>query len=348
MNGKDDKLGQGGFGIVREINGQAVKSFRKLYHMVPEVLMLKYMQNSPYVVKMIDYDFDALTVTMEKWDMNLRTALQTFSFEHEEKMEIIRQICCALSHFQSRRLIHCDIKPSNILFRIRDEKIEICLADLGLSSFDDFGKYSQTAASYRPINATDTSGHDMFGLSIIIVEMLTEKSVKKPTTSSQLRRIARERLSPDIYQVIRRIIPDDLSQSESAAFVLKELFNQREVFPFEILTMRRNKLSSKLDTRIRDDWKSITCSNKINRKRRCHDCVVSFLNRRDQHDNITTTDCTTAITAFSYIFSCLFGTPAFGRQEVRRLLGNRGMDQIVTIIELVLLDDQLIQHMLKP
>ena len=69
-------LGQGSYGEVVARNGQAVKKFSKLSHLVQEYVALRYLQDCQYVVRPISIDVDSLELSMELYDCSLRRWLE--------------------------------------------------------------------------------------------------------------------------------------------------------------------------------------------------------------------------------------------------------------------------------
>lgn len=77
-------------------------------------------------------------------------------------LDYIRQICDALSYIHKEKILHLDIKPSNILFRKNDEAV---LIDFGISKHydeDDGGQTSSTpvgvSEGYAPTEQYEREG----------------------------------------------------------------------------------------------------------------------------------------------------------------------------------------------
>lgn len=96
----------------------------------------------------------------------------------------IRQICDSLSYIHSEKILHLDIKPSNILFRKKDE---VVLIDFGISKHYDDADGSQTSSTpvgisrgYAPLEqyksggvAQFTPATDIYSLGATLFKLLT-------------------------------------------------------------------------------------------------------------------------------------------------------------------------------
>jgi len=65
----------------------------------------------------------------------LRQALREGAIDDVAALEVAAQICEALAHAHAHRIVHRDVKPSNILLAESDE-ISIRLLDFGLARMD--------------------------------------------------------------------------------------------------------------------------------------------------------------------------------------------------------------------
>ena len=77
----------------------------------------------------------------------LRQALREGAIDDAAALEVAAQICEALAHAHAHRIVHRDVKPSNILLAENDE-ISIRLLDFGLARMD--GEETLTAAGDVP------------------------------------------------------------------------------------------------------------------------------------------------------------------------------------------------------
>lgn len=175
----ESKLGQGSFGQVwsarQQSTGQrvAVKLFTglDLRHMQRELDRLRELKDHPAVVGLIDANLEAnpgylIMPLLARSLVEVRPTLQ-------QALEWLRQICEGLSYTHSKGLLHCDLKPSNIM-----------LDDSGNARLVDFGQCSQhgsrlpswgTLGFMAPEQATEQPGvsSDVYGLAATFYFLLT-------------------------------------------------------------------------------------------------------------------------------------------------------------------------------
>ncbi|RTL44073.1 MAG: response regulator [Candidatus Melainabacteria bacterium] len=108
-----------------------------------------------------------------------------------EFCSIFSQVCKALSAAHSHNIIHCDIKPSNILVRNRDGVLEAKLVDFGLAKSTEFdkkmtdsktaeGTVAGTAPYMSPEQCTGQvldERTDIYSLGCVMFEALTGERV---------------------------------------------------------------------------------------------------------------------------------------------------------------------------
>jgi len=77
----------------------------------------------------------ALFIQTELMDMTLREYIDSNPSDQEEKKRILSSICNAVFFLHKNGIVHCDIKPSNILLKRHNGDIEVKLSDFGLVNF---------------------------------------------------------------------------------------------------------------------------------------------------------------------------------------------------------------------
>ena len=143
---KMHKLGEGTYGAVYQCKdrntGQtvAMKKMRILEDIdegisastIREISIL-YELNHPNIVKLHDVLFcdSRLCLVFEFLEMDLKRYMSEYSPTMDVVKSIIFQILSGLAHCHSRRVLHRDIKPHNIL--ISTESLSVKLADFGLA-----------------------------------------------------------------------------------------------------------------------------------------------------------------------------------------------------------------------
>ncbi len=111
---------------------------------------------------------------------NLRDAgAGKHAFDTASVTEIVRQLAEGLEALHSRRITHRDLKPDNILIRGRSPKIELVLADFGLSRRLNATAHFTSVARTPAYSAPETGvGHvspalDWWSLGIVVLELVT-------------------------------------------------------------------------------------------------------------------------------------------------------------------------------
>lgn len=132
-----EKIGEGGHGVVYKIRRTSddvefalKESCNKISAtMLSEIVFLNYFHEHSVQLHEVIIDDKSINLVLDLWDGDLH------HWDHESEEEVIQLfhwLGKVVSCFHSRRFILNDLKPSNILYRKRDGKIEFCLCDMGL------------------------------------------------------------------------------------------------------------------------------------------------------------------------------------------------------------------------
>lgn len=166
--------------VVRNINSQC-----KLAQ--EELEILKYLSKNiqgdeSYIVQMIDnFEFCGhLCITFELLSMSLLQVLEKTSYQGlpvEKVKIIIKQVLIALKTLHSLHIIHCDLKPNNILLKEKN-KSQIKLIDFGSACKESkkVQEYLQNLYYRAPEIVLDTDygkSIDIWSLGCITAELLT-------------------------------------------------------------------------------------------------------------------------------------------------------------------------------
>ncbi len=94
-----------------------------------------------------------------------------------EAVEMFRKICMGLNHCHGKGVLHCDLKPANILL---GQDNEPRLADFGQSRMSDdqrpaLGTLFYMAPEQADLNSTPDAGWDVYAAGAILFRMLTGK-----------------------------------------------------------------------------------------------------------------------------------------------------------------------------
>jgi serine/threonine protein kinase len=220
-------LGQGSYGEVKVRNGQAVKKFSKLSHLIQEYLALKYLDDCEYVVHSTGVNFASLELNMELYDCSLRKWLEdnraNGPIDHDIIMKILKDILLGLIECHDRQLAHGDLKPGNIL--VMNRPFKIVLGDCGFVSIAKYAKVDRTAAIYRDPIVSHDSTHDMFSFGICFLEMIAEIKINRQATYVELKHIIKERVvDPEHRKIIYNLLHEDKDRRPSARAVLYRMF----------------------------------------------------------------------------------------------------------------------------
>ncbi len=135
----------------------------------------------PHLVRVFDYaEGPPAFLTMElAYEGSLRHALKNGPLPISRAIEIARQILLALSALHDRSIVHCDVKPGNILL---DAGGRVLLSDFGLACQTNPCKEAENEsvigtleylAPERALGGSVDARTDLYSLGIVLFEMLT-------------------------------------------------------------------------------------------------------------------------------------------------------------------------------
>ncbi|WP_085296750.1 serine/threonine-protein kinase [Cognaticolwellia mytili] len=199
------RIGMGGMGEVyraKRVDGEfeqqvAVKIIRSGY--INNDINLRFQTerqilaklNHPNIARVIDggrFDGERLYLAMEFVDgIPIDVYCQQQQLSKAQKLRLFLKVCAAVSSAHQNRIIHCDIKPSNILV---SENGEPHLLDFGIATFIDIQPDEQNdTTSNNSVNAVTwdyaspeqqageglSTATDIYALGILLYELLLEK-----------------------------------------------------------------------------------------------------------------------------------------------------------------------------
>ncbi|DBA01490.1 TPA: hypothetical protein N0F65_005609 [Lagenidium giganteum] len=200
-------IGHGAYGVVIAASDQitgnsvAIKNIPKTFddlvdakRIVREIRLMRHL-NHPNIVAVIDVmrppsleTFEDTYIVTDLMETDLHRVInsqETLSSEHIAY--VAYQMLCALRYIHSARIIHRDVKPSNILIN-RDCLVKVC--DFGLArgfDYDDNNLVDQAMTEYvvtRWYRAPElllasryTTAIDVWSIGCILVEMFTRKAL---------------------------------------------------------------------------------------------------------------------------------------------------------------------------
>ena len=193
-----EKVGQGGMGTVyrgRQLSLDrpvAIKVLSEKLADVDEVLerfnresLIIARLNHPNIIHVIDRGITPEGMpyfVMEYVEgTNLAQAVREGNFDSNRKLDVIIQVCKALSYAHKNRVIHRDIKPANVLI---DTEGNALVLDFGIAKFFGDGGYQTstdmvmgTVHYMSPEQQTGTSqvtaASDLYSLGVLMYELFT-------------------------------------------------------------------------------------------------------------------------------------------------------------------------------
>ena len=245
----EERIGSGGMAMVYRARDQmlertvAIKTLRKDFSNDPE-FRERFSQEAkaaaklshPNIVTVHDFglDSDRLFIVMEYvpgFDLK-RLLKQHGSFRSEETIQILTQACAGIGYAHRAGLVHCDVKPLNIL--VTPDRL-LKVADFGiaraLSTIEPDEKEKVVWGSPNYFSPEQASGSapspasDVYALGVIMYEMMTGHLPFKASSSKELARLHREApplsprsFNPDISIPLEKMVLKALSKNASQRY----------------------------------------------------------------------------------------------------------------------------------
>ena len=213
----------------------AIKMLRSDYSADPE-LQVRFRQEAkaaanlshPNIVTVHDFGFDQgrLFIVMEHVPgTNLKLMVENLGkFNPEDALPIIIQACAGLGYAHRAGLVHCDVKPHNILVtpdrRVKVTDFGIARAIAGINPDEQNDVVWGSPLYFSPEQAAGQApspASDVYSLGVVMYEMLAGRPPFVAKTAETLARLHREvmpqppselnpKVTPDLEQIIMKVL----------------------------------------------------------------------------------------------------------------------------------------------
>lgn len=213
----------------------AIKMLRSDYSADPE-LQVRFRQEAkaaanlshPNIVTVHDFGFDQgkLFIVMELVPgTDLKTMVENLGkFNPEDALPVIIQACAGLGYAHRAGLVHCDVKPHNILVtpdrRVKVTDFGIARAIAGIHPDEQNEVVWGSPLYFSPEQAAGQApspASDVYSLGVVMYEMLAGRPPFVAKTAETLARLHREampqplgelnpKVTPDLEQIIMKVL----------------------------------------------------------------------------------------------------------------------------------------------
>jgi eukaryotic-like serine/threonine-protein kinase len=198
----------------------------------------------PNIVTVHDFglDNDRLFIVMEYVPgTDLKTMLrQRGQFSLEEAIPLILQACAGLGYAHRSGIVHCDVKPHNMLvtpegqLKVTDFGIARALAGIHPDEKSDVVWGSpQYFSPEQASGAAPSPASDVYSLGVVLYEMLTGRLPLIADTATELARMHRDeppvpprKINPNLPASLERILLKVLSKEPAARYRSADQFGQ--------------------------------------------------------------------------------------------------------------------------
>ena len=183
------------------LNDKELERFKQEYEQMSQL-------HSPYVVEVYNYNEERNEYIMEYMDCTLADYILNSSPKptREKRIYIVNQVLRAFKYIHSKKLLHRDISPGNILLKKYDDAIVIKIADFGLVKVPDSTLTSYSTNPKGSFNdpALDSEGYanysiedETYALTKVILYIMTGSAWVSSGIDEKLKKFLQKGISSD-------------------------------------------------------------------------------------------------------------------------------------------------------
>ena len=266
----------GSYGKITKYKDFADKKFEKVVHVVQEYCALKYLEDCQYIVHPQGVNYETKTLSMDVYEMSLRTWINNHKCCMDCVYHIIHDILCGLVEIQDRGLSHSDIKPGNILIKL--DPLTVSIGDLGFLSIAKYSKQQRTAPNFRDPVVSNDQKHDMYSFALIFMEMVYNIKPIVRKNYIDLINIINKKVHQNHRDLLKRLVSENRQARPLAREVLKILFNEK---PALYKPFKHDSSQYEDKYHIYQPIKKYTYALHINRGLRGYQALLTYLHKNN-------------------------------------------------------------------
>lgn len=302
-------INQGAYGAVYSKGNNAYKHFRKLNALVQEFAAGAFLRGCKNIVTIKKAHYDTLRLKMELYQKNLRLWMAD-NHTHGQKRKVFSDLLVALTEIHRRDIVHGDIKPGNILINENNKGEPTCyLGDLGFVSISKFSKVRRTTEAYRDKLMLANSGHDLYSLGLVVLELFADVRVKRQVTHEEIKEEVKKSIKDTtIAAAIIGLTDPDYRKRPSAEDLLNRIFGYDPTVHLRKWPEDRKRVPDESKFKEVEGWvREVSKKYEINRAKRGFRCLIIFF----AEEGVNKSDYPRYTAAMLMILASLFGKSGF-------------------------------------